>query len=177
LHDRPASDAADQRAWDEERSMVGKNENAKGHREDVEIMQLFNKLYSDVSEEEAFYTKQPLLAHYTSIEVLEKILGSNEVWFSNPLFMNDVEEVRFGLFQGVPLATTNSEIDAAWKTKNRVDIFKHAFNHYFQEFANQHVMDTYVFCLSEHAQVAYYRCGGVTAQTETVQPLYSIPPK
>src|SRR5216683_5112204 len=111
--------------------------------EDAEIWQLFQPLYSDVSEDEAFNKKQPLLAHYTSIEALEKIFASNEVWFSNPLFMNDLEEVRFGLFQGVPLATSNSEIDIAWKTNGRVEAFKYAFNHYFQEFANQHVMDTY----------------------------------
>ena len=33
----------------------------------------------------------------TSMAVLESILRENVVWFSNPLFMNDLEEVRFGI--------------------------------------------------------------------------------
>ena len=37
------------------------------------------------------------LAHYTSLEVLEKVMMNDEVWFSNPLLMNDYQEVRFGL--------------------------------------------------------------------------------
>jgi hypothetical protein len=40
---------------------------------------------------------KPWLAHYTSIELAEKILRDEEVWFSNPLFMNDLEELRFGM--------------------------------------------------------------------------------
>jgi hypothetical protein len=40
-----------------------------------------------------FPQKRLLVAHYTTLEVLEKILGTNEIWFSNPLFMNDLEEV------------------------------------------------------------------------------------
>jgi hypothetical protein len=46
--------------------------------------------------------KRPLhLAHYTSLDVLEKITQTNEIWFSNPLFMNDHQEMRFVLFEAV----------------------------------------------------------------------------
>jgi Protein of unknown function (DUF2971) len=117
---------------------------------DIDILKLFDPLYSDISKEEAFDKRKPLLAHYTSIEVIERILGSNEVWFSNPLFMNDLEEVRAGLFEGVPLALNDRAIDTAWRSSNRVQAFKNAFNGYFHQFANEHIMDTYVFCLSEH---------------------------
>jgi hypothetical protein len=44
--------------------------------------------------------KKPMLAHYTSVENVEKVLRSDEVWFSNPLFMNDWEEMRFGIYEG-----------------------------------------------------------------------------
>jgi len=41
--------------------------------------------------------RQPYLAHYTSLEVLEKIMQHNELWFSHPFFMNDLQEMRFGI--------------------------------------------------------------------------------
>jgi hypothetical protein len=66
---------------------------------DADVMQLFLPLYADLRPEDGFQNKKPLLAHYTTIQVLEKILGNNEVWFSNPLFMNDMEEVRFGVLK------------------------------------------------------------------------------
>jgi hypothetical protein len=50
------------------------------------IANLFQELYSDIPEEDEFYVTKPLLAHYTSLEALERILQSNEVWFSNPLY-------------------------------------------------------------------------------------------
>ena len=46
---------------------------------------------------------QPLLAHYTSIRVMESILKNGEVWFSNPLFMNDLQEMKSGLNEGMKL--------------------------------------------------------------------------
>ena len=41
----------------------------------------------------------PLLAHYTSIRVMEAIFQTNEIWLYR-LFMNDLQEVRFGLREG-----------------------------------------------------------------------------
>jgi len=68
--------------------------------DDAAIVQLFAPLYDDLRRDDAFDVKKPLLAHYTTVQVLEKILTTNELWFSNPLFMNDLEEVRFGILQG-----------------------------------------------------------------------------
>ena len=97
--------------------------------DDMAIIHLFDQLYSDLQPDEQFPAKKPLLAHYTSIHALEKILQTDEVWFSNPLFMNDLEEVRFGIFQGVPLVLNNSDIALACGTKVRADLFIQAFNH------------------------------------------------
>jgi hypothetical protein len=97
-------------------------------------------------------TKRPLLAHYTSIAVLEAILRNNEVWLSNPLFMNDMEEVRFGINAGANLFVASTEIESACGSKQRFDLLKSAFNQFYNTFANEHVLDTYVFCLSEHAK-------------------------
>jgi hypothetical protein len=62
---------------------------------------LFQELYSDITSAEQFNVKQPLLAHYTSISTLESILRNEEIWLSNPLFMNDMKEVRFGLTHAI----------------------------------------------------------------------------
>src|SRR5205085_11539515 len=43
----------------------------------------------------------PWLAHYTSIATLERIAQSGEIWFSNPLYMNDVDELRYGMNLGL----------------------------------------------------------------------------
>ncbi len=115
-----------------------------------EVTQLFQPLYADLRPEDAFNHKKPLLAHYTTIQTLEKILTNNELWFSNPLFMNDLEEVRFGVLEGNTLVMNSNEIVAACKTIKRAQLFKHSFAFYFDKFANQHVLDTYVFCTSNH---------------------------
>ena len=50
--------------------------------------------------------RRPLLAHYTSIKVMESILSTSEIWFSNPLFMNDHQEMRSGLEAGMSFFQT-----------------------------------------------------------------------
>lgn len=69
----------------------------------TEIFKLFEPPFADLRGDDCFPKYRPLLAHYPSISVLEAILRSNEVWFSNPLFMNDMEEVRFGINAGASL--------------------------------------------------------------------------
>jgi hypothetical protein len=115
-----------------------------------EVIKLFQPLCADIRPEDAFHRKKPLLAHYTTIQTLEKILTNNELWFSNPLFMNDLEEVRFGVNEGNTLVMNSKEIVAACKTMERVQLFQGAFAFYFNKFANEHVLDTYVFCTCNH---------------------------
>ncbi len=113
-------------------------------------MQQFLPLFAELRPENSFEKKKPLLAHYTTIKVLEQILLHNEVWFSNPLFMNDMEEVRFGVVQGNTLVINSEEIEKACKTTERVHQFKKDFTGYFNKFANENVLNTYIFCLSLH---------------------------
>lgn len=117
---------------------------------DLEIIQAFSPLYDDVVEADQFYVKKPLLAHYTSLSTLEKILETDEIWFSNPLFMNDLEEMRFGVLRGVDLVLRSQEISDACNSASRAQLFTQYFVHYFQTFESEHAFDTYVFCLSEH---------------------------
>jgi hypothetical protein len=85
----------------------------------AQITDLFRPLFADLGGEDSYPKKRPLLAHYTSVSVLEAILRNNEVWFSNPLFMNDMEEVRFGINVGANLFVSSSEIETSCGTKRR----------------------------------------------------------
>jgi Protein of unknown function (DUF2971) len=117
---------------------------------DDAISKLFQTLYDDIPEADQFYIAKPLLAHYTSLEALERILQNNEVWFSNPLFMNDLDEVKFGVLNGMTAIKSNEGIITALKTDSRHRTFVQAIDYYINEFDDKHLFDTYVFCLSEH---------------------------
>ncbi len=119
--------------------------------DDGAIWNLFLPLYDDMKEEDQFFNKQPFLAHYTSLDVLEKILTTDEVWFSNPLFMNDLEEVRFGILHGMGAIKESKIIRTAFHTGARHKTFAEALDHFIAYFEREHLLDTYVFCLSEHA--------------------------
>jgi hypothetical protein len=119
---------------------------------DDEIGKLFAPLFDDLRGQDCFPNRRPLLTHYTSIVGLESILRTNELWLSNPLFMNDMEEVRFGIHTGARLFLGSSELELACRNKKRFDLLKHWFTYYFNKFDSEHVLDTYVFCLSEHAK-------------------------
>jgi Protein of unknown function (DUF2971) len=115
-----------------------------------DIRELFLSLYSDISEANEFYNEKPLLAHYTSIEALEGILKNDTVWFSNPLFMNDFQEVRFGVNEALRLFLSSSEVEGAAETSERHLLLKNSFDNYYNQFAEKHAIDTYVFSLSKH---------------------------
>jgi hypothetical protein len=117
---------------------------------DDEISALFYVLVVDIDDLNFLIETRPLLAHYTSISVLEKIMRTDEIWLSNPLFMNDLEEVRFGLQQGTRLFLQNEAVAQACGTPSRVLLLRNAFSHYYNQFDQEQAFDTYVFCLSEH---------------------------
>lgn len=114
------------------------------------IWQQFDCLWNDLLPEDNFETRKPLLAHYTSISTAERIIVDEQIWFSNPLYMNDYEEVRFGMAQGLRAVMQSADLQAALVTDVRRIQFRTSFQKYYDLFANQHVLDTYVFCLSEH---------------------------
>jgi hypothetical protein len=116
-----------------------------------DILKLFSNLAVELDDLQFLIKTHPLLAHYTSLSVLEKILKTDELWLSNPLFMNDLEEVRFGVLEGARLFLQGDAItQACGSNTTRADTLKHAFNHYFEQFNKEQAFDTYVFCMSEH---------------------------
>ena len=97
---------------------------------DEEIASLFEHLYQRSIVNLVTIEKRPsLLAHYTSLEVLEKIM-TNEIWFSNPLFMNDLQEVRFGMGEGLKafneFARTPQFLEACGGSQEKAEMIRRA---------------------------------------------------
>ena len=63
--------------------------------------------------------------------------------------MNDHEEVAFGIHSGLKAVGESDAILNACRSQKRREIVLHAFDRAYRQFANEHVLDTYVFCLSE----------------------------
>lgn len=120
-----------------------------------EIFNYFrDRLFADADLDWSEQTNKPLLAHYTSVQNLERILVSNEFWFSNPLFMNDWEEIRFGTDRGYELIHNNPDvinaIVKACGSNERAQKLIHEYDNCVGEFVTAGAIDTYVFCLSKH---------------------------
>jgi hypothetical protein len=93
----------------------------------------------------------PLLAHYTSISTLERIARNDELWFSNPLYMNDVDELRFGMNLGLQAVRTHAELRRALPP----DVYNallDAYGRLYGTFDSDSAFDVYVFSCSEHDQ-------------------------
>jgi hypothetical protein len=89
-----------------------------------------------------------LLAHYTSVSTIEQIFRTNQIWLSNPLYMNDLHEMREGIrlaFQKFPDAARQ-----AGGSEERTRRLIQAFNHYVAYFDSETALDTYVFCVCIH---------------------------
>lgn len=114
------------------------------------LRQVFAPLYSEFTAGNSFPERRPLLAHYTSTANLERILATDELWFSNPLLMNDLEELRFGVLEGAQRFIGNAAIEAACSSANRAKVVFNAFSHYLDEFSSKHAVDVYALCTAEH---------------------------
>jgi hypothetical protein len=117
----------------------------------TKIADLFASLWNDKSlQVPNATTERPLLAHYTSIEVLQKIIDTNQLWLSHPLLMNDSMELKFGLHLALRLILESKEIDAALQTKERRISFNNNMQFFYSSFDQFDAFDTYIFCLAKH---------------------------
>jgi hypothetical protein len=124
------------------------NENRMSSNEFFELVNAH--LWKDLHDELTFPDKRPLLAHYTSMQTFEKIITAEEIWFSNPLFMNDLEELKFGMNEGRDELLKNDRIRTACKTEKSHDKFLSDFDYLYREFESKHALNTYILCFSEH---------------------------
>ncbi|TAK47534.1 MAG: DUF2971 domain-containing protein [Xanthobacteraceae bacterium] len=113
----------------------------------AKILEPYNVLYASI-ETKTSPSEPILLAHYTSVQVVEQILKNNEIWFANPLYMNDLDEMRAGLLLGSQIFPEFAQqADGSAERTTRLIQF---YNHYLAHLSTEVALDTYVFCLSEH---------------------------
>lgn len=111
------------------------------------VEEIQTNLWADVLEMHADASTRPYLAHYTSVSTLERIIANQEIWLSNPLFMNDREELRFGMLEGASAFNNSQTLKASCSASNYQKLTGY-FNQYFERFAFKHAFDTYVACFS-----------------------------
>jgi hypothetical protein len=117
---------------------------------DEALIASFQFLWGDFGDYQWLMNNKPPLAHYTSIHTLELIMKHEELWLSNPLFMNDLEEMRFGLNKGVQIFEQSEEVDRAATTPERARALRHYFRYFYDQFDTEHAIDVFVFCLAQH---------------------------
>lgn len=105
-------------------------------------------LWSDMQPQPA-PGEAPLLAHYTSIGTLERIAQTGEIWFSNPLYMNDVDELRYGMNLGLHAVRSHAGLREACPP-DHYNALLDAFDELFTTFDNDSAFDVYVFSCAEH---------------------------
>lgn len=116
-----------------------------------EVWQYFlSQLCNDEFDKDNFPNNIPYLAHYTSLDSAHQILKNGQLWFSNPLFMNDYEELRFGIHEGANVFRNHQDVKNACKTNKRYAKLMEFFEVALNEFNTGGVFDYYVFCLTKH---------------------------
>lgn len=115
--------------------------------------EMVQELWKDVNaSKNSFPHQRPLLAHYTSITTFEQIISNKEMWLSNPLYMNDLEELRFGMNEGATEFRANKEIlDACGDATKYKRLISH-FDVFFNLFSSEDSFNTYVLCFTEHTR-------------------------
>jgi hypothetical protein len=108
------------------------------------------ELWRDFDESAAYPAIRPLLAHYTTLPVLEKIVINDELWFSHPLLMTDSEEMRWGLEQGERLFLSNENIKSACGSDARYKKLIEDFNSRYIQYTHMTAATTYVACFCRH---------------------------
>ncbi|WP_042875618.1 DUF2971 domain-containing protein [Cupriavidus necator] len=107
-------------------------------------------LWDDIDERKHLPLYRPLLAHYTSVDNLRNILTGEELWLSNPLSMNDHEEMYYGLQHGMQAINEHKDLYQTCEALGCYEAFMGQLRACRQRFDNEHALDTYVACFSEH---------------------------
>ncbi len=111
---------------------------------------IHESLWSDCDSSLEFPNQTPLLAHYTSISNFDCIIDGEELWFSNPLNMNDSDELIFGMNQGAAEFKRNEALIKACGNEEVFGRLLRRLDHHFNYFDKNHVLDTYISCFSRH---------------------------
>lgn len=107
-------------------------------------------LWSDLRENEHFPAVRPLLAHYTSLSTMESIFRNEEVWMSHPFLMNDDEELKWGIVEGVKRIRTNEHLASTFGSASNYAAFLEAVESARDKEGSTNALDTYVACFCQH---------------------------
>lgn len=119
----------------------------------AEVGVAFERLmWADFKQEDCFPAKRPVLAHYSSVQTLENIVKSEELWLSHPMLMNDYEELRWGLLEGQRLFLEHSGLEDACETAERYQSLQNSFTYYFDQFSERYLHNVYIACFCKHGQ-------------------------
>lgn len=99
---------------------------------------------------EAAVPQDSLLAHYTSVAALEQIVTGREFHFSHPMFMNDSEELQFGMRAGRDLVQ-DSEILIQELGVDAAEEFRSFFQESYDDFDSEHAPNVFIACFSLHS--------------------------
>jgi hypothetical protein len=111
---------------------------------------IHESLWSDYDSELEFPSQTPLLAHYTSINNFDCIIDGEELWFANPLNMNDSDELIFGMKQGTAEFRKNEALIKACGNEEVFGRLLRILDHHLNHFDKNHVLDIYISCFSRH---------------------------
>src|SRR5882762_4005800 len=100
---------------------------------DAEVEAQLLRLSDDLNYFDYIRDNRPLFAHYTSIQVLESIMRTEQVWFSSPLLMNDKHEMLHGLDLGTKLFNDSPEITQACATMPRAAALREHYRRYMDQ--------------------------------------------
>ncbi|MFL9897930.1 DUF2971 domain-containing protein [Paraburkholderia fungorum] len=119
--------------------------------DDFDCNAYFQPIWADLRPaDQRFPAFRPLIAHYCSITTLEAVVKNEQFWFSNPLYMNDFEELLFGLVNSRNRFRDNASIRNAFKTPARYEKFRELVLWIFDQFDKGLIFDIYIACFSAH---------------------------
>lgn len=93
---------------------------------------------------------RPLFSHYTSIEVIKSILTEEQIWFSNPLYMNDLQELKYGVELAISLLHDEASAIKEKKSLETYERILYLFMEFYEKFNDEDLLDIYVACFAEH---------------------------
>ncbi|WP_114240058.1 DUF2971 domain-containing protein [Dyella sp. C9] len=117
--------------------------------DDEQLLAAFSSWWEDANTDKDYPKKRPILAHYTSIQTLEAIVKGNELWLSNPLLMNDTQELRHGLDLARWAIQESKDLKAVFGESGANQLLQ-AFQAEHHRYGTKHAFDTYIASFSEH---------------------------
>lgn len=117
---------------------------------DACTVELWEKLVSGSKRVVDLTIYRPRLAHYTRTENVLNIIKNRSLWMSNPLNMNDYQEVVGGLFFTLRYLTNERYMPPFFQAEKERRLLIGEFERLMKSYGETHAFDLYVGCFSAH---------------------------